>query len=524
MIEKINESVKIQKYKKLRDAIHDIVVELDKDSWLTIKQLSEELKKFNIKINELVLNKILDNWQNKKDYTILDILDDEWLFYDKENNSVFTTLKFPKPSSLAKSRKNIIKEEIKKQKEQDEKRKEEIIENVDKIEEKDSIKCPISTKMILDTFDNVEEEDIIKIKKFIEKSINNKEIEYLYEPAWYFMVKKVSDDILNGGLGYSLKSTWNKHKPNTKKWVIPVEEDFDNNVIIWHYKYGEGKIDAIYDDVLSINFEGEKVIKRIKIKSSLLNKSIRINKSFKKRPINIDGYRHAYLKDLERGDQVYHKKRGNGEVIENLKYSDDIKFLFDLKNIKMNKNEFLINQNILISDEMYDKIKKRKLNNKSSYKSSYNSYNGYNYNNDFVPSGYSLLNYINEIEEGDILYSKEYGYIYIIKSHINSIKNGYGIFRNNKYIYLNSEIMKKNIFIKKNKKVSSFDEYNKDKIDWVKVNNMNDLNINDIVKYENDNYEYKVVSIGKNWINIRSKMGFEYRINDILIKNIYKKK
>ena len=94
MIEKINESVKIQKYKKLRDAIHDIVVELDKDSWLTVKQLSEELKKFNIKINELTLNKILDNWQNKKDYTILDILDDEWLFYDKDNNSVFTTLKF----------------------------------------------------------------------------------------------------------------------------------------------------------------------------------------------------------------------------------------------------------------------------------------------------------------------------------------------------------------------------------------------------------------------------------------------
>lgn len=513
MIEKINESVKIQKYKKLRDAIHDIVVELDKDSWLTVKQLSEELKKFNIKINELTLNKILDNWQNKKDYTILDILDDEWLFYDKDNNSVFTTLKFPKPPSLAKSRKNIIKEEIKKRKEQEEKRKEEIIENVDKIEEKDPIKCPISTIMILDTFENIEEEDVIKIKKFIEKSINNKEVEHLYEPAWYFMVKKVSDDILNGGLGYSLKNTWNKHKPNTKKWVIPVEEDFDNKVIIWHYKYGEGKIDTIYDDVLSINFDSEKIIKRIKIKSSLLNKSIRINRSFKKRPIDIEGYRHAYLKDLEKGDQVYHKKRGYGEVIENFKYSDDIKFLFSLKNIKMTKNEFLINQNILISDKMYNKIEKRKLNNKSSYKSSYNNYNYSNH----IPSGYSLLKNINDIKEGDMLYIKKDGYIYITKNHLNSIKNGYGIFRNNKYIYLKPEIIKNNIYKKNEERITKFKDYNNG---WSKVNSINDLEIGDIIKYRDK--EYKITLKGKTWIDVKNEFGFTFSITN-MFDNIYKK-
>lgn len=349
---KIYENVKINKYKKLRDAIHDIITDLDKDQWLNIKDLSEELLKFNIRIPEEILIKIISSWKNKKDYTILEPTDIDWFFYDDKNNIVFNALNFSNPPSLGKSRERIKKEEKKKKKEDEKKRRIEIIDNVKKIESKHPIKCPIPTMVILDTFVNVDENDVLEIKEFIEKAIENNKINNLYEEAWDYMVKRIPVD-----LEYEIKKdTWLLHKLNTNKWVLPDYIDFDIKVRVWYYKYGKGSIDYMYGDYLTIDFDRIIPVKRINTKLAMSNKSIRIDKSYKKEPLKLEGFEYAYLKDLRIGNRIYHKKRGYGKVYQNLAYNNNIEFEFDGKIVRMTKRQFLKEQNILVEKKENKKI------------------------------------------------------------------------------------------------------------------------------------------------------------------------
>lgn len=79
----LNEEIHFKIYDKLRDSIHDIIVNfLKNDEKINIIDLSIKLEKdYNIKINENVLIELLNNWIHKKDYTIFKKDDNKWLDY-----------------------------------------------------------------------------------------------------------------------------------------------------------------------------------------------------------------------------------------------------------------------------------------------------------------------------------------------------------------------------------------------------------------------------------------------------------
>ena len=111
---KLNEEIYIASKRKLRDAIHEIVVkELDYGEEMTLVDLSKNLKiKFNINISDIILKKLIfDNWWKKENSeSIFRDIDKKWLdVWIYKNTIERKKLKFNSP--LGKSRKKIEKEE-----------------------------------------------------------------------------------------------------------------------------------------------------------------------------------------------------------------------------------------------------------------------------------------------------------------------------------------------------------------------------------------------------------------------------
>jgi len=348
----LNEAIKVNKYKKLKDSIHDIITTIPKDKWLSTPEISKKLKKYNIAMPSKLLTKFLTDWKNDKKNPIFTYDDNDWLFFDKENNIVFSTLHFDKPASVGKSKRKIRKEEIKKAEEAEEKKRK---SDIDKLkEEEKTINCPIPSEVIFDTFKDIDVDDVSKIKKNIHNKIENEELDFLYEPAWDYMIKLGTNTISENGLGLELKEdTWKNHKPDDQ-WIVPEEKDLDKGSPIWYFKYGKGIINDISGNMLEIDFDdGEfvKTIKKLKTEAVLRNKSIRIDKDYIKKESKKKGYDIAYLKDLKTNDEVYHKTRKkNGTVKSSAFVGDDniIKFTFDNKTINISFDEFLKDQNILV--------------------------------------------------------------------------------------------------------------------------------------------------------------------------------
>jgi len=349
----LNESIKIDKYKKLKDSIHTIVSKIPKDKWLSVPQLSKKLKKFNINITSTILTIFLTDWINDKK-SIFDSDDEDWLFFDKKNNIVFSTLHFDQPPNLGKSRRKIRKEEIEKTEEKSEIKRQKDIDRLKDDEKKNVIRCPVPSEVIFDTFEEVSIDDVLKIKKFIHDSIKREEIEFLYEPAWDIMIKTALSPISDGGFGMELKDRWEEHAPGDE-WVIPDEKDLDIGVPIWHFKYGKGFIESENGITLEIKFKNTDkknpfILKQLRTNAILNNKSIRINKDYIKKNVKKSGYEPAYLKDLKLNDTVFHKIRKiNGTLISIFSSGDDVvKFKFNNKIVKISVEEFLKKQNIII--------------------------------------------------------------------------------------------------------------------------------------------------------------------------------
>ena len=330
-------AIKIDKYKKLKDSIHSIVTKLSEKDILSLTQLSKELKNYNITISANVLLKLLES-------DIFNKKDSDWLFFDSKKKTI--SANFKKRSPLGKSRKKIIKKEKDEIEKSELLNRENTIDSIDK--ENLKIKSPIPSEVIYDTFNNIDKDIIIKIKKLIDDAIQNNLIENIYEQAWFFMINKIMPL-----LELTLKNKWKTHKPNSTIWAIPTLKDIDIGIIVWHFKYGKGIISSVTDQMFNINFfvpfngKPNSNSKLMKINIVLKNKTIRIYKSHIKNQIEKKGYKPAYIKDLDQNDKIYHIARNSIGEIKNVNLIDKhINININNKTIKVPFSEFHKNQKI----------------------------------------------------------------------------------------------------------------------------------------------------------------------------------
>jgi len=110
----LNEEVKIRSDKKLRDAIHDIVVTLESDEFFNIVDISNILRdEYSTFVTPKLLLRLLTLWKDDK-YGVFTRDDKTWLSWDEDEEMIENNIKKRKrPSILGKSRKRIKKEEEK---------------------------------------------------------------------------------------------------------------------------------------------------------------------------------------------------------------------------------------------------------------------------------------------------------------------------------------------------------------------------------------------------------------------------
>jgi hypothetical protein len=77
----INENMKVSVKRKLRDAVHDIMINnLDYGQEMKIKDLVQKLKdEYNINVSDKIMLKIIKNWYSSADYSIFKESDKKWL-------------------------------------------------------------------------------------------------------------------------------------------------------------------------------------------------------------------------------------------------------------------------------------------------------------------------------------------------------------------------------------------------------------------------------------------------------------
>lgn len=112
----LNEEIYIASKRKLRDAIHEIVInDLNYGEEMKIDELSKKLNdRFNINISEDILKKLIfDEWWKKNDNSLIREKDKKWIDVWPYKKTI-ERVKPKKESPLGKSRKKIEKEENKK--------------------------------------------------------------------------------------------------------------------------------------------------------------------------------------------------------------------------------------------------------------------------------------------------------------------------------------------------------------------------------------------------------------------------
>jgi len=108
----INEEVKIKSNKKLRDAIHDIIIELNETDSYNLGEICNILRnKYDIYITPDLLKRLLYLWKKKKNDDIFQEYDIRWLKWDSKKKELKNNLILKNKPILGKSRRRIIKEE-----------------------------------------------------------------------------------------------------------------------------------------------------------------------------------------------------------------------------------------------------------------------------------------------------------------------------------------------------------------------------------------------------------------------------
>lgn len=164
MINILNEEVKIKSDRKLKDAIHDIVVELEEDQFWDLGSISDILREeYGLFVTPKLLERLFTLWDNDKSTGVFNKSDESWLSWDGDEKIIENNLKKKKRNSvLGKSRRRIRKEE--------EKQKFDDIKKSGWIKLRDGrfvYKGPKTFK--------IEEEDKVSISKYEKESYGDKE-------------------------------------------------------------------------------------------------------------------------------------------------------------------------------------------------------------------------------------------------------------------------------------------------------------------------------------------------------------
>ena len=107
--DEVNEEIHINSSKKLRDALHDIIAEMDENE-ISYEDVCKKLKtEYSININIELFGKIMYDWEYRRVYTIFTEKDKKWL--DPYNYLKIIRKKIKKVAVLGKGRKKIEKEE-----------------------------------------------------------------------------------------------------------------------------------------------------------------------------------------------------------------------------------------------------------------------------------------------------------------------------------------------------------------------------------------------------------------------------
>jgi len=108
----INEEVKIKSNKKIRDAIHDIVINLDKDDSYNLGEICNILRnEYKIYITPDLLNRMLYLWSKKDNNSIFLDFDKKWLLWNNKTKLIKNNFKLTKKRGvLGKSRRRIKSE------------------------------------------------------------------------------------------------------------------------------------------------------------------------------------------------------------------------------------------------------------------------------------------------------------------------------------------------------------------------------------------------------------------------------
>lgn len=111
MFNKINEELKIRTNKKLRDAIHDIVVSLKENEFLDTGTISNILRhQYNIYITPKLLERFFVLWERNKD-SIFSYDDNKWLSWDNNEKIIENNLNKERKGILGKSRRKLKRKE-----------------------------------------------------------------------------------------------------------------------------------------------------------------------------------------------------------------------------------------------------------------------------------------------------------------------------------------------------------------------------------------------------------------------------
>jgi hypothetical protein len=109
---KINEELRINIDKKIRDSIHDIIISIENNEYYNLGDLSNILRhKYNIFITPDLLERLFILWEKNKKGGVFDIKDKVWLNWDSKNKFISNNLSNKKSPSLGKSRRKLRREE-----------------------------------------------------------------------------------------------------------------------------------------------------------------------------------------------------------------------------------------------------------------------------------------------------------------------------------------------------------------------------------------------------------------------------
>jgi hypothetical protein len=108
----LNEEMHIRSDKKLRDAVHDLIVDLKPYEYYDLGTISNILRhKFKVFITPNLLERMLNLWEDGKSTNVFRKKDANWLKWDKKEKWLTNNLVSDKSSVLGKSRRKIRRKE-----------------------------------------------------------------------------------------------------------------------------------------------------------------------------------------------------------------------------------------------------------------------------------------------------------------------------------------------------------------------------------------------------------------------------